>query len=384
MQRRSDMKKLMVVVSLCASAALAEIQPEPTGVIQTLPETWPPHWIIAHDAAFFHMSDGKFIVLDADSDNPTDRFKGFFNGSFIAQFAQAKTRPEMYIAETFRSRGTRGERTDVLTIYDKRSLAPVGEVVIPPKRSSNMPTEYNLQLVDEETIALIYNFTPAQSISVVDVVAREFLAEIPIPGCALVYPMGGRAFSSVCGDGSLLTVTLGDDGQQASSSRTEPFFDVENDPLMEKAAMHNGIAYFPTFHGSLYPIDLKGATPVVGEPWSMIGDEEGGWRPGGLQVSGNDANGHLYFLMHPEGREGSHKDPGVEVWVFDGEARRRVNRIELQLPAISISLTRDESPLLVATNINMEIDVYDASSGEHLRTLGDFGQETPLILHGAH
>ena len=26
------------------------------------------------------------------------------------------------------------------------------------------------------------------------------------------------------------------------------------------------------------------------------------------------------------------------------------------------------------------IDVYDASSGQHLRTLGNFGQETPLIL----
>jgi methylamine dehydrogenase heavy chain len=87
--------------------------------------------------------------------------------------------------------------------------------------------------------------------------------------------------------------------------------------------------------------------------------------------------------MHPEGKEGSHKDPGVEVWVFDGEAETRVKRISLELPAISISVTRDEEPLLVATNVNMEIDVYDATSGEYLRTLGDFGQETPLILRAS-
>jgi methylamine dehydrogenase heavy chain len=87
--------------------------------------------------------------------------------------------------------------------------------------------------------------------------------------------------------------------------------------------------------------------------------------------------------MHAQGREGSHKDPGVEVWVFDGEAESRVRRIELALPAISIAVTRDENPLLIATNINMEIDVYDATSGNHLRTLGDFGQETPLILRAA-
>jgi methylamine dehydrogenase heavy chain len=378
------MKKLTLLISLFASAALAELQPEPTGIIQTLPETWPAHWIIAHDVAFFHMSDGKLIVLDADSDEPWARFKGFFNASFIGVFVQARTRPEIYVAETFRSRGARGERTDVLTIYDKRTLGPVGEVVIPPKRSSNMPTDFNVSLIDDEKLAVIYNFTPAQSVSVVDIVAREFLAEIPIPGCILAYPMGGRAFSSVCADGSLLTVAIGDDGQQASSSRTDPFIDIENDPMMEKAAMAGGVAYFPTFHGNIYPIDLNGSAPVVGDSWSMIGDEEGGWRPGGLQLAASDAGGRLYFLMHPEGGEGSHKDPGVEVWVFDPEAERRVSRIELAMPAISIAVTRDENPLLVATNVNMEIDVYDASSGEQLRTLGNFGQETPLILRSAH
>lgn len=374
------MKKFFIIVSLFATAALAELQPEPTGMIESLPETWPAHWIIAHDIAFFHMSDGKYIVLDADSDDANARFKGFFNGAFIANMIQARTRPEIYITETFRSRGTRGERTDVLTIFSKSNLEPIGEVVIPAKRSSNMPTAYNLQLVDDEKIALVYNFTPAQSVSVVDIVAREFLAEVSIPGCALAFPMAGRAFASICSDASIMAVTLGEDGRQASSSRTEPFFDVDTDPLMEKPAMHNGIAYFPSFLGNMYPVNLNGSTPVVGNSWSMIGSEEGGWRPGGIQLSASDASGNLYFLMHPEGGDGTHKDPGVEVWVFDGEAQRRVKRIELQLPAISINVTRDDSPLLIATNINMEVDIYDTSSGEHLRTLGNFGQETPLFL----
>lgn len=374
------MKRAVIVVSLLASAALAELQPEPTGRIESLPEAWPAHWIIAADAAFFHMSDGKFIVLDADSDDPVARFKGFFNGGFIANFAQASVRPEIYIAETFRSRGSRGERTDVLTIVGKGTLAPVAEVVIPPKRSSNMPTAYNVQLVDDEKLALVYNFTPAQSISVVDVVARKFLGEIPIPGCALAFPMAGRAFASICSDATIMAVTIGNDGQPASSSRTAPFFDVDTDPLMEKPAIHDGVAYFPTFLGNVYPVDLKGKTPVVGDSWSMVGDEEGGWRPGGIQVSAADSAGKLYFLMHPEGADGTHKDPGVEVWVFDGRSGRRTGRIALELPALSINVTRDDAPLLVATNVNMEVDVYDARSGQHLRTLGNFGQETPLTL----
>ena len=377
------MRKLLLVLCICCAPAFAEIQPETIGVVQKLPATYPAHWIIAQDASFFHMNDGKFIVLDADSDDPSARYKGMFNASFIGQFYQAKTRPEMYVAETFHSRGTRGERIDVLTIYDKRTLAPIGEVVIPSKRASEMPLHYNLQLVDNESIALIYNFTPATSVSVVDLATRDFVAEIPIPGCSLVYPMSGRSFASLCADGSILSVTLDESGKQASSVRSERFFDVNDDPLIEKAAIINGVGYFPTFQGDVYPIDFRGSTAVIGESWSLVDGEKNGWRPGGLQLTASDSKGRFYVLMHKDSYEGSHKDPGIEVWVFDTDARRRIDRIKLQHPAISIEVTRDDDPLLVTTNINMEVDVYNAGDGEHLRTIGNFGQETPLLLHGA-
>jgi len=271
----------------------------------------------------------------------------------------------------------------VLTIYDKTSLAPVGEVVLPPKRASQMPLNYHLQLVDDENIALVYNFTPATSVSVIDLPNREFLSEIPTPGCSLVYPMAGRAFASLCTDGTMLSVQIGDDGSAVSTEKTAVFFDANNDPLMEKAAMIEGVAYFPTFLGRVVPVDLSGSEPEVGQEWSLVGGEDGGWRPGGLAVTATDAAGRMYVLMHPEGYEGSHKDPGVEVWVFDVDSRRRVDRIELEMPAISIGLTRDDEPLLVATNINLEVDVYDAGSGEHQRTLGGTGAQTPFLLHGA-
>jgi methylamine dehydrogenase heavy chain len=86
--------------------------------------------------------------------------------------------------------------------------------------------------------------------------------------------------------------------------------------------------------------------------------------------------------MHPDGYEGSHKDPGVEVWVFDVNTRQRVERIALELPAISIGVTQDDDPLLLATNINLEVDVYDIDSGAHQRTLSGTGAQTPFLLHG--
>lgn len=378
------MKKLLLLLVLVASSAFGQLQPEPTGAIETLPASYPPHWVLLQDGAFFHMLNGKIIVIDADSDDPEKRVKGMADSSFIGQFYQAKSRPEMYIAETFYSRGTRGERTDVITVVDKTTLAPTDEVVIPPKRLSGMPTSYHLQAVDDEKLLLAYNFTPATSVTVVDIVNREFLGEIPIPGCSLVYPMAGRAFASLCTDGTMLGVQIDAEGNQAATSRTDVFFDANNDPVMEKAAIIDGVAYFPTFFGRVVQVDLSGDEPVVGDEWSLLGDGDEGWRPGGIQVTGSDSSGRLYVLMHPEGYEGSHKDPGVEVWVFDVESRSRVDRIALELPAITFGLTNDDEPLLLTTNINLEVDVYDVASGEYRRTLSGSGAQTPFLIHGAH
>jgi methylamine dehydrogenase heavy chain len=179
----------------------------------------------------------------------------------------------------------------------------------------------------------------------------------------------------------LLTVQLDENGEQLSANRTDVFFDAENDPLMEKPAIIDGIAYFPTFLGNVFPIDLTGSAPAIGQSWSLVDATDGDWRPGGIVLAQSDAAGRLYVLMHPGGHDGTHKDPGTEVWVFDPETKQCVDRIELALPAITIGVTHDEDPLLITTNINLEVDVYSATSGEYQRTIGDFGQETVFIFH---
>lgn len=377
------LKPLWAAALLLSASAAAQVTPDPMGKTFELPALYPASWIIAQDASFFHPNDGKFIVLDAADDGQHSRYKGMFNGSFVAQMAIAETRPEMYVVETFHSRGHRGVRTDVLTFYDKRTLAPGGEVVLPPKRALVLPIRHAVQLVDNERLAVIFNLTPATSVSVVDVEQRSFLGEVPIPGCSMVYPTGARGFSSLCADGAMLTVHLDEAGLPVSTERTAPFFDVDADALFEKPAIREGVAWFPTFLGNVVRIDLSGDTPQVGPSWSLTDGVEGGWRPGGSQPTAIDSAGRLYVLMHPAGAEGTHKDPGAEVWVFDPAQKTRLARIPMRLPAISIEVTRGEQPLLVASNINMNIDVYGADDGGFQRTLADFGQETPLALHGA-
>lgn len=179
--------QVLIAVFLLNTSMMGALAAEKPGKVEQLPASYPDHSVIAHDVAFFHTLEGKMMVLDADAETAAQQFKGMVNSSFIGQFTQSVARSEMYVAETFHSRGVRGERTDVVTIYDKATLAPVGEIILPGgKRSTTMPEKYALQLIDEDRMLLVFNLFPATSVTVVDVAARKVLNEIPIPGCALI------------------------------------------------------------------------------------------------------------------------------------------------------------------------------------------------------
>ena len=379
-------RRLTILFCLSAIFAIAraDLPAENLGRTETIPLPYPAHWIWAQDVAFGHMMDGKMILLDADADTHATRVKGMFNNAFVGAFTAAATRPEVYVAETFYERINRGKRTDVVTIYDKSTLAPKGEIVLPgEKRAGMLPGKYALRLLDNEKFLLVYGFTPATSVIVIDIVARKVVGEIPLPSCALIYPTGTRGFSSLCSDASMLTVQLDERGGVASRSRIDPFFDIQKDALFEKPVLVNGIGYFPTFLGNMQEIDLSGDKAVLGDRWSLLDgtDQAENWRPGGVQFTAADAHGNIYIIMHKGGHEGTHKDGGQEVWVFDSKQHRRLRRIVLDKWGISVEVTRDDTPLLVVVNAEMNLDVYDAASGKHLRTLADFGQETPLVVH---
>ncbi|MEE8308263.1 MAG: methylamine dehydrogenase, partial [Gammaproteobacteria bacterium] len=75
---------------------------------------------------------------------------------------------------------------------------------------------------------------------------------------------------------------------------------------------------------------------------------------------------------------------GSEVWVFDPQNQERLMRIALKEWGLSIAVSRGLDPLLMVTNpITMALEMYDAQSGEYIKTITDFGQETPLMMHGA-
>ncbi|MFN3468984.1 MAG: amine dehydrogenase large subunit [Novosphingobium sp.] len=355
---------------------------EPIPAIAALPDAWPASWVLIHDFHFNSILDGRVMLVDtASAERPV---RGMVRAAQFANMLVSPRRGEVLTAETFYSRLTQGERTDVVTIWDDTTLLPKGEIVLPGgKRQQSVTYPQLFQFTNGEKWALIANFTPAQSVSVIDLDARKVISEIDLPGCAQLYPTGERGFSSFCADGSLFSVKLGPDGQAVSSKVVAKVHDIDNQPMFGTPAWQGRTAWFVTYRGRIQGFDFSGD---VGRPLPGafdLGSADGAapeWRPGGWQVIASDAAGKLYVLMSPNGREGSHKDGGSEVWVADPVKKTRLARIALRAQAVAIGVTREARPQLIVARADGEIDVHDAASGAFVRALGTAGGANPILV----
>jgi methylamine dehydrogenase heavy chain len=375
------LKKLIFLVWVLSPPVLSQAEIKPEGlpeavVLSAVPN---PHWVWVSDIVFHHMTDGKSYLVDGDS----GRFLGMLStGMGFVALELPSDYSQIYSPETYFSRGTRGERTDVITFYDPRNLNPTGEVIIPAKRFISMPTLNNFALTDDDRFLIVYNFTPAQSVSIIDVKERRLVGETTTAGCSLVLPSGIRSFLMMCGDGSLMTVTLNDRGEVTNKQRNDPFFDPKADPVTEKAVRWGDNWIFVSFKGDVYPVDVSGDQPKPGKSWSLFTEAERGdsWRPGGIQhLAVHEASGKLYSLVH-QGGDGTHKDPGQDVWVYDLKTQKQIQKIKLDRFSTSIQVSKDDTPLMFSIFIgDPTLDVYDAFSGKHLRSVNEIGF-TPTVL----
>jgi methylamine dehydrogenase heavy chain len=360
---------------LWARAATAAL-PEETGVATV--SAHGAHWIWVDDLTLYNDIDGRAFLYDADD----GRLLGMLStGVLFAKLDLPRDYRTIYSAETYFSRGGRGERTDVVTFYDPTTLAPTGEVIIPPRRQTGVPPMALSGLTGDERYLLIYNFNPAQSVTVVDVRDRKVASEIATPGCALVFPGGTRRFGQLCQDGSWQTVELTPEGGEARRSRSSPFFDPESDPVTEKGVRIGDRWIFVSFAGMAHEVDVARDEPAFAPAWPLLADADRSesWAIGGAQhLAVHVSGGRLYSLVHRGGKDG-HKDPGTEVWVYDLSKHARVQRLRLEHPAISIQVTQDDAPLLIASAGEPRLDVYDANSGQLRRTIEGVGQ-TPLLI----
>lgn len=372
---------------------VSDVEPDPslpplpveiTGKIERLPSNYPETWIMVDESSFFSMFGGKVIIMDAAEERHPKRIKGFVSKNLLGNFAQSKTRGEFYIIETFHARGSRGPLTDVLVIYDKATLEIRKEIFWPePKRLTALPERYAMSLSKDERHLYVFNFSPAASFTVVDLDTQEIVSEVGTPGCVLTYPASDRSVLSLCSNGGMLSTVLDEDGQLESQVRMSPFFDTDDTAIFERPVIIGDIAYFPSFHGLVHEIDISGDEAKYLGSWSLVTEQEkeNNWRPSGLVLNDYDDHGLMYTIFQADGHEGSQTHGGTQVWVFDVKTKQRIRVIDTPNWAISIAVTRGENPLLIVTNGELNLDVFNAKSGELIQTLADFGNSTPLLVN---
>jgi methylamine dehydrogenase heavy chain len=389
--RAKLLPSMVVAATLGATTAMAASPPLP--VEQPSVATLPDHrnrgwfWIGGNHAP--SQVDGRFHLIDASGRHLGQLSNGFWPGALHA----ATRRDEVYVAETYFARGLRGQRTDVVTAYDGRTLSPLYEVVIPPKRMVALG-EFIETLSDDERFLLVMNYTPAQSVSVVDLERRVFVTEIDTPGCAAIYPAGPRDFYMLCGNGGFLHFRLDDSGRPVLRQRIAPVFDPVDDFYTTGASRDGDTWYFLSRRNRVHVIRMTPAGIRHLRQWSLLTagerkDDE--WRISGRQhTSLHRASGRLYVLMH-EGPDETRQDPGTEVWVYDVGSGKRMARHELEEMTISMAVTQGPEPRLYTVDyvvpmpylamlwvyltqgrdgilkvMQQAVSVYDAQSGKRL------------------
>jgi methylamine dehydrogenase heavy chain len=315
------------------TAEVGELRPDEFGQVTKLPSGLRDHWVWVSDRVLRHNQ-----LFDGDT--------GQALGTLDVSISLAGRLPlgsrelgELYIVESIYSRGHRGTRAEYVTIYDAETLAYKDEIEIPPLTAETGGSVALTAILDGGRFLLVYNQSP-QSVTVVDVKLRRVASSVEAAGCACVYPTGERSFGMLCGDGTAVQVLLDAEGRESRLLRSERFFDVVSDPLTEKGVRSGKRWLFASFEGYLHDVDFSGESPKLVDRWSLFTDAERteNWRIGGVQhLALHERSGELYSIVH-KGGAGTHKDPGVDIWVYDLAERKQIRAIKS--PGLTLAFVR--------------------------------------------
>jgi methylamine dehydrogenase heavy chain len=246
-------------------------------------------------------------------------YKGSMSSGAMGQMLLSRDGKTAYEASVFMKRVVYGEREMILQIYDVATLSLIKEIPLPPKLAMVLNLESMLVQSADGRYVYVQNATPATSVTVVDVIAGKVTGEIPAPGCFGIYPsLEGDRFSAICGDGTFASYTLKADGASADRTQSKKIFDADKDPIFMPAARVGADLVFISYHGNIYRVTDSGSVVKLSDTYSVTAGVTGGWAPGGTQlIAYNKANNVLFIAMHPNARDGSHKQPAKEVWAYN-------------------------------------------------------------------
>jgi methylamine dehydrogenase heavy chain len=376
-------------VSLHAQGVTPKTVPPPLKAEVSDVATIAPSSTVPH--RFFSSSYGGSIVI---YDGETGKIEGEVPAADDGNIALSPDGGKVYIAETMWSHVNRGNRIDLLSVYDLKTLTLQKEIELPGRALVAMKIR-NLDLSPSGKRAFIYSLRPASSVVWVNLETQTVGGTVETPGCAMVFAWADDGVSSLCGDGSMSVITLPPSGAP-KITHTKPFFDAANDPIFDNSVIDHATnsMVFMSYTGLVYTAKL-GPEPVIEKPWSIqeaaglkpatTAVSELAWRPGGVQpFAVHKDSDRLFVLMHAGGYW-SHLGPATEVWVLNLKTHALLARYGVaQKPpanAISIAVTQKAKPQIILMTRADGDTILDADTGEELRKI-DFARGAAAVVPG--
>jgi methylamine dehydrogenase heavy chain len=360
----------LIFFTLSNPQAMAQLAAE-TVTVADLP---PPQ-----DSWFLVKSYNGSYLFDGD----TGEMQGLISHNFFTPAVVPDLeRGGAYLVESWYSRGVRGTREDVLTVVDMSDLSTKMEIDIPDKAAA-LSFRNHIGLLEDRRHVVVFNMTPAQSVSIVDVIDRQFIGEISTPGCAIIMPADERAFMMICGDGGLQYLELDEDGNEVRRERSKSFFVVDEDPVFDKPLQTADDWLLISHSGLAYTVDPNGGKMKVSKPWSLLSEEDRKeeWRPGGDQPFSVQRDRNLLYMLVHQGGVDTHHEPGTAIWVIDLQRQRRIGKIEFEgdTKASHILVSQEDDPKLYVYGNESKLQIYDALLLRHLRTIDQPGPGPGLL-----
>ena len=286
--------------------------------------------------------------------------KGILSVGIIGQMAFTQDRKTAYTISAYAKRFMYGPTEAVLQEFDVDTLTVKREILLPEKMAQVAPSNAILNLSADGKLAFVQNATPATSVTVVNLEAGKVVAEVPTPGCFGTFPAAsGQRFSSVCGDGTLVSFDVNGKGEYSAPLRSAKVFDPDQDALFIVPKRAGKDLLFPSFKGNLYRISDSGKAPKLVEKYEVVKGIEGDWAPGGVDVLAyNGGNDVAFLTMHSDAAEGTHKDYSKEIWAYDLK-RKQVLYRSVAEGVSSLAVTSGKQPVLFGLVEDTELVRYE-------------------------
>lgn len=369
-----ERKVARVVLGSLLAGTLASVHAKPAFAETVVSEAEEPGVMTLEPpkASWFYVRGGWGSAGSSIFDAGTGKMVGMVNTSRDSDMAIDPAGKFYYVAETIWSKVNRGTRQDLVSVYDSKTLKLISEIPTPGRLIVGGFTT-NFVLTDDGKTAYDYNFDPASSVNIIDMVKRKFVRAVELPGCAGMIPNPGVGFSSLCADGTIATVAI--KGATQDITRTEPFFDAAADPIFSNTVhdRKKKQVVMVSYTGLIRTASIGGKVEVSA-PFSI--QEAGGmkpadvkpldisWYPGGMQpIALHRPSGTLWVLMH-KGEYWSHKEGAEEIWGVDLATKKLVKRIPVEGEPGNIQITQDDAAMIMVNGYKGKALVIDSKTGE--------------------